>query len=310
MDAVGWNEHPRTARAKRSYLDRLAACPVPPGDRGGGHAGRSSNPESWETESSRTSVGDLGPVYGKQWRRWLTADGREIDHVQDVIDQIRSNPASRRIIWDGWNVGELDQMALPPCHKHYQFFVTKKDELSVAVLQRSADFLLGTSWNILNAGLTLSLLAKETDLQPREVVWYGLDVHLYMNHLEQAKELIVREPRPFPKLKIKRESLVAIRVPDRGPGTRRIRSTRPYRGAGCSLDELEEAGQSRETVSIRHAGMHLRTTFGTQRNKSLPGDEVQLLETDCHCLDRNAELFREGVDLNSVVVSCTREQSG
>ena len=107
-------------------------------------------------------------------------------------------------------------MALPPCHKDYQFFVTKIDELSVAVLQRSANFLLGTSWNILNAGLTLSLSAKETDLQPREVVWYRLDVHLYLNHLEQAKELIAREPRPFPKLKIKRKasSLFEYRIED------------------------------------------------------------------------------------------------
>ena len=160
--------------------------------------------------------GDLGPVYGKQWRRWRTSDGQEIDQVQDVIDQIRNNPASRRIIWDGWNVGELDRMALPPCHKHYQFFVSKNEELSLAVVQRSADCLLGMSWNILNAGLTLSLLAKETDLQPREVVWYGLDVHLYRNHLEQAKQLIAREPRPFPNLKIKRKapSLFEYRIED------------------------------------------------------------------------------------------------
>ena len=116
----------------------------------------------------------------------------------------------------GWNVGELDRMALPPCHKHYQFFVSKNEELSLAVLQRSADCLLGMSWNILNAGLTLSLLAKETDLQPREVVWYGLDVHLYRNHLEQAKLLIAREPRPFPNLKIKRKasSLFEYRIED------------------------------------------------------------------------------------------------
>ena len=116
----------------------------------------------------------------------------------------------------GWNVGELDLMALPPCHKHYQFFVSKNEELSLAVLQRSADCLLGMSWNILNAGLTLSLLAKETDLQPREVVWYGLDVHLYRNHLKQAKQLIAREPRPFPNLKIKRKasSLFEYRIED------------------------------------------------------------------------------------------------
>ena len=150
--------------------------------------------------------GGLGPVYGKQWRRWHTADGREIDQVQMVIEQLKTNPTSRRIIWDGWNVGELDQMALPPCHKHYQFFVSKEDELSVAVVQRSADILIGVGWNCLNAALVLELMAKETGLRPREVVWYGLDVHLYVNHVEQAREQIAREPRPFPTLTVKRQA--------------------------------------------------------------------------------------------------------
>ena len=160
--------------------------------------------------------GDLGPVYGKQWRAWRTEDGREIDQVQDVIEQIQRSPASRRIIWEGWNVGELDQMALPPCHKHYQFFVSKRRELSVAVLQRSADLVLGTSWNVLNAGLVLALLARETGLEPREVIWYGLDVHVYLNHVEQAREQIAREPRQFPRLKIRRKaaSLFDYRIED------------------------------------------------------------------------------------------------
>ena len=150
--------------------------------------------------------GDLGPVYGKQWRRWQTADGREIDQVQMVIEQLKTNPTSRRIIWEGWNVGELDQMALPPCHKHYQFWVSKEDELSIGVVQRSADILIGVGWNCLNAALVLELVARETGLKPKEVVWYGLDVHLYLNHLEQAQEQIAREPRPFPTLTIKRKA--------------------------------------------------------------------------------------------------------
>ena len=150
--------------------------------------------------------GDLGPVYGKQWRRWRAADGREIDQVKMVIEQLKTNPTSRRIIWDGWNVGELDQMALPPCHKHYQFWVSKSGKLSIAVLQRSADMILGVSWNVLNAALVLALVAKETDLEPGEVVWYGLDVHLYLNHLEQARKQIAREPRPFPTLTVKRQA--------------------------------------------------------------------------------------------------------
>lgn len=160
--------------------------------------------------------GDLGPVYGKQWRRWRTSDGREIDQVQQVIDTLRTNPASRRIIWEGWNVAELHEMALPPCHKTYQFAVSKNGELSVAVLQRSADLLLGTGWNACNGALIAHLIAKETDFEPRELIWYGLDVHLYLNHMEQARTQIQREPRPFPTLHIRRkaESLFDYRIED------------------------------------------------------------------------------------------------
>ena len=160
--------------------------------------------------------GSLGKIYGHQWRKFSKFNGTEIDQIQDVINQIRTNPTSRRILWEGWNVGELDQMALPPCHKHYQFFVSKNDELSLAVVQRSADSYLATGWNILNAALVLCLMAKETSLQPREVAWYGLDVHLYLNHIEQAKEQLQREPRPFPKLKIirKASSLFDYRIED------------------------------------------------------------------------------------------------
>ena len=151
--------------------------------------------------------GDLGPVYGKQWRRWVTRDGREIDQVQLVIDKIRNEPYGRRILWDGWNVGEIGEMALPPCHKHYQFFVKPKDrKLCGALIQRSADSFLGLSWNVANLALVTTLLAEQTDLQPGEIIWYGLDVHLYLNHISQASEQVLREPRPFPTLNIKRRA--------------------------------------------------------------------------------------------------------
>ena len=151
--------------------------------------------------------GDLGPVYGKQWRRWATQDGREIDQIQLVIDKIRNDPFSRRILWDGWNVGEIEDMALPPCHKHYQFFVKpKENKLCGALIQRSADSFLGLSWNIANMALVTTLIAEQTNLQPGEIIWYGLDVHLYLNHIKQAKKQVLREPRPFPTLKIKRHA--------------------------------------------------------------------------------------------------------
>lgn len=160
--------------------------------------------------------GDLGPVYGKQWRRWRTSDGREIDQVQQVIDDLKNNPGGRRILWDGWNVGELDQMALPPCHKHYQFFVSHDNRLSGALIQRSADSFLGLGWNVSNLALVTTLLAEQTGLKPGEIVWYGLDVHLYLNHIEQAKTQIARQPRPWPTLQIRTKpaSLFDYRIED------------------------------------------------------------------------------------------------
>ena len=150
--------------------------------------------------------GDLGPVYGKQWRRWRTAEGDEIDQVQTVIDQLKHNPAGRRILWDGWNVGELHQMALPPCHKHYQFFVDfKRGTLDGALVQRSADAFLGLPFNIANLALVTTLLAEQTGYQPGEIVWFGLDTHLYENHIKQAQQLVTREPRAVPNLAIQRK---------------------------------------------------------------------------------------------------------
>lgn len=160
--------------------------------------------------------GDLGPVYGAQWRRWKTSDGREIDQVSQVVELLKHNPSSRRIIWDGWNVGELDQMALPPCHKHYQFFVSSDGRLSGACIQRSVDSMLGCPFNVANLSLVIHLLAQQTGLQVGEAVWYGLDVHLYNNHVEQAREQLRRRPLPFPTLRILRkpEDLFGYRIED------------------------------------------------------------------------------------------------
>ena len=149
--------------------------------------------------------GSLGPIYGKQWRRW-SADGKEIDQIEQVIDQIRNNPTSRRMIWEGWNVGELDQMALPPCHKTYQVFVSGDGKLSLGMYQRSVDTAIGLPYNCLAQAFVACLLAKETELEPGEIVWFGMDVHLYLNHIEQAKEQLSRTPRPWPTLRIKRKA--------------------------------------------------------------------------------------------------------
>ena len=165
--------------------------------------------ESRVLQDSRFAAkwGDLGPVYGKQWRRWRTCDGHEIDQIQYVIEQLKTNPTGRRILWDGWNVAELESMALPPCHKHYQFFVEPaRRRLSGALVQRSADSYLGLAWNIANLALVTSLLAEQTGYEAGEIVWFGLDVHLYLNHIQQAKQQLARAPRPFPRLIIKRKA--------------------------------------------------------------------------------------------------------
>jgi thymidylate synthase len=149
--------------------------------------------------------GDLGPVYGWQWRRWKAEDGRAIDQIAEVIEGLKQNPASRRLLFEGWNVGELNAMALPPCHKTYQFFVSSEGRLSAALMQRSADAYLGLGWNIANLALLTHLLAEQCGYMPGEIVWFGCDVHLYLNHREQARTQIAREPRPLPRLVINRK---------------------------------------------------------------------------------------------------------
>jgi thymidylate synthase len=145
--------------------------------------------------------GDLGPVYGSMWRRWRGTDGREHDQVAEAVRLLREDPASRRIIVEGWNVGELDRMIIPPCHKTYQFW-TAGNRVSVALYQRSADVFLGLPFNIVTAALFLTIMAEQAGLEPGELVWFGADTHLYSNHVAQAKEQIGRTPRPFPRLEI------------------------------------------------------------------------------------------------------------
>ena len=143
--------------------------------------------------------GELGPVYGYQWRSWPTADGRHIDQIALVLKQLRESPDSRRIIVSAWNVGELDKMALAPCHAFFQFYVAE-GKLSCQLYQRSADIFLGVPFNIASYALLTLMVAQVTGLKPGEFVWTGGDCHLYSNHLEQAREQLARAPKPLPKM--------------------------------------------------------------------------------------------------------------
>jgi thymidylate synthase len=147
--------------------------------------------------------GDLGPVYGRQWRAWRTADGREVDQIARVLDQLRRDPDSRRIIVSAWNVGELGKMALAPCHAFFQFYVAE-GRLSCQVYQRSCDLFLGVPFNVASYALLTHILAQQADLAVGELVWTGGDCHLYLNHLAQADEQLSREPRPLPRLALLR----------------------------------------------------------------------------------------------------------
>jgi thymidylate synthase len=149
--------------------------------------------------------GDLGPVYGKQWRRWQGPDGREYDQIGGVIDALRNNPSSRRILFHGWNVAEIDRMALPPCHMVYQFHVSN-GRLSCMLLQRSVDLFLGCAFNWAATVALQSMIAQQCDLELGDFVWVGGDVHLYLNHLDQARLQLSREPRPLPRLILKRRA--------------------------------------------------------------------------------------------------------
>ena len=145
--------------------------------------------------------GDLGPVYGKQWRSWGKPDGEVIDQIKIAIDQIKNNPDSRRIIVSAWNVGELDQMALAPCHAFFQFYVND-GKLSLQLYQRSADIFLGVPFNIASYALLLMMVAQVCDLQVGDFVHTFGDAHIYKNHFEQIELQLTREPHPLPKMKI------------------------------------------------------------------------------------------------------------
>ena len=147
--------------------------------------------------------GNLGPVYGAQWRAWATARGGTVDQIGEAVEQIRSNPDSRRIIVSAWNVGELADMALPPCHLLFQFYVAG-GRLSCQLYQRSCDVFLGVPFNIASYALLTHMVAQQTDLAPGEFVWTGGDCHLYLNHLEQAGLQLARAPLPLPQLRIAR----------------------------------------------------------------------------------------------------------
>jgi thymidylate synthase len=143
--------------------------------------------------------GNLGPVYGAQWRAWKTADGRSVDQLKNVIEQIKKNPDSRRHLVIAFNPGEVDKMALPPCHAFFQFYVAN-GTLSLQMYQRSADVFLGVPFNIASYSLLLLMVAQECGLKPGEFIHTLGDAHLYLNHLEQARLQLTREPRPLPKM--------------------------------------------------------------------------------------------------------------
>lgn len=159
--------------------------------------------------------GDLGPIYGVQWRSWPSAGGETVDQIGDVVTRLRENPDSRRIIVSAWNVADLPKMALPPCHCLFQFYVAG-GKLSCQLYQRSADIFLGVPFNIASYALLTHMLAQQTDLRVGEFVWTGGDCHLYLNHLEQADEQLRREPLALPKLAIKRrpDSIFDYRIED------------------------------------------------------------------------------------------------
>lgn len=195
-----WNEWPYKA-----YLISQGKTPPP------------SSSEEWKKgitefvaqivadEDFAKKHGNLGPVYGYQWRSWRTHDGRVIDQIDEAIKTIKTNPNSRRIIVSAWNPADIDEMAisgLPPCHCLFQFFVNN-DKLSCQLYQRSADYFLGVPFNIASYALLTKMIAQVCNLTPGEFIWTGGDTHLYNNHFDQVKEQLSREPRPMPTLTIK-----------------------------------------------------------------------------------------------------------
>lgn len=152
-------------------------------------------------------AGELGPVYGYQWRSWPTPDGQHIDQIAEVIETLRSNPDSRRMVVSAWNVADLDRMALMPCHAFFQFYVAD-GRLSCQLYQRSADLFLGVPFNIASYALLTHMVAQQCDLKVGEFVWTGGDCHIYTNHLAQVREQLSREPYPFPQLELRKANSI------------------------------------------------------------------------------------------------------
>jgi thymidylate synthase len=155
--------------------------------------------DEWADEN-----GDLGPVYGRQWTSWTAADGRVINQIERLVEEIKRNPDSRRLVVSAWNVGELEEMALMPCHALFQFYVAE-GKLSCQLYQRSCDSFLGVPYNIVSYALLTHMIAQQCDLGVGDFIWTGGDCHIYLNHLEQVERQLAREPFPLPTLEIKRK---------------------------------------------------------------------------------------------------------
>lgn len=160
-----------------------------------------------ESEDFAASWGDLGPVYGSQWRNWQK-DGRSYDQIGDLVHTLKTNPASRRMLFHAWNVGELENMALPPCHMVYQYHVTSDGRLNSMMLQRSVDCVLGLPFNLFAQAALQAMLAQQAGLKLGEMVWTGGDTHVYLNHLEAVTQLTARAPRAFPTLKLRKAASI------------------------------------------------------------------------------------------------------
>lgn len=169
-----------------------------------------------EDEGFAAKWGDLGPVYGKQWRKWVGADGKEQDQIAQVIQDLRTNPASRRILFHGWNVPDIGAMSLPPCHLLYQYHVSSDGKLNCILYQRSADVLLGVPFNWIGAVALQYMVAQQAQLQLGDFIWMGGDVHLYRNHVPQAREQLSRSVMPLPtmRLAVKRDCIDDYTVDD------------------------------------------------------------------------------------------------
>ncbi len=161
---------------------------------------KDNNVKIWDDWADQN--GDLGPVYGYQWRSWPGYDGQNIDQIKNVVEDIKNNPDSRRLIVSAWNVGQISEMALPPCHSFFQFYVVN-DKLSCQLYQRSADVFLGVPFNIASYALLTMMIAEVCDLKPGEFIHTLGDAHLYLNHIEQAKTQLSRKPKKEPKMIIK-----------------------------------------------------------------------------------------------------------